>query len=189
MDPTKTRFTIESIHFVVAFCLCLYSQHSIILKIHKLLLSSCKTQLAAKQLITALCIVQEVPRPLSVCIVQEVPCPLSVCIVQEVPRPLSVCIVQEVSRPLSVYIVQEVPRPLIVQEVPRPLIVFIVQEVPRPLSVSSLSSSSTSINVTDETGSRFNFQVSHFFAFGSPLGLVLSSRRSKVKREALGENF
>lgn len=52
-------------------------------------------------------------------------------------------------------------------------------------SNSSLSSSSTSVNVTDE-GSGFVFEVSHFFAFGSPLGLVLGSRRSKFRREAIG---
>ena len=60
---------------------------------------------------------------------------------------------------------------------------------PRPLSTSSLSSSTTSINVTDEMGSGFMFDVTHFFAFGSPLGLVLGSRRSKCKKDAHGMSY
>ena len=49
------------------------------------------------------------------------------------------------------------------------------------LDSASLSSSNTSINITDsdEQTLRFSFIVSNFFAFGSPLGLVLASRRAR----------
>lgn len=49
------------------------------------------------------------------------------------------------------------------------------------LDSASLSSSNTSINITDsdEQTLGFRFNVSNFFAFGSPLGLVLASRRAR----------
>lgn len=49
------------------------------------------------------------------------------------------------------------------------------------LDSASLSSSNTSINITDsdEQTLGFSFTVSNFFAFGSPLGLVLASRRAR----------
>ena len=49
------------------------------------------------------------------------------------------------------------------------------------LDSASLSSSNTSVNITDsdEQTLRFLFTVSDFFAFGSPLGLVLASRRAR----------
>ena len=60
------------------------------------------------------------------------------------------------------------------------------------LDNASLSSSNTSINIidSDEQTLGFSFSVSNFFAFGSPLGLVLASRkarnRSKGRRKLEG---
>ncbi len=54
-------------------------------------------------------------------------------------------------------------------------------------SLNSDFSSNTSINISYNDSSRFCFPVSHFFAFGSPLGLILASRRAKSKRTAFCE--
>ena len=50
----------------------------------------------------------------------------------------------------------------------------------------SSSLSSASIVIPEKDGTGFCFEVTHFFAFGSPLGLVLASRRSKAKRASGG---
>ena len=54
-------------------------------------------------------------------------------------------------------------------------------------SLNSDFSSNASINVSYNDSSRFCFPVSQFFAFGSPLGLILASRRAKSRRTAFCE--
>ena len=54
-------------------------------------------------------------------------------------------------------------------------------------SLNSDHSSNASINISVDDTSRFCFPVSHFFAFGSPLGLILASRRAKSKKTAFCE--
>jgi len=53
----------------------------------------------------------------------------------------------------------------------------------RSPSVSSINSlGSANIVLPDSEGAEFCFEVTHFFAFGSPLGLVLASRRARARR-------
>lgn len=52
-------------------------------------------------------------------------------------------------------------------------------------SLSSLNSTSSSSINTNHKG--FCFDVTHFFSFGSPLGVILASRRSQSRKTAFCE--
>lgn len=70
----------------------------------------------------------------------------------------------------------------------RPQLLSLKQEEASLSSLHSDHSSNASINVScNENMDSFSFEVGHFFAFGSPLGLVLANRVNKSRRTAFCE--